>query len=129
MVGGGDAGPRCAVRHSGLQPAGRRAARHAGCRDMTAPILEIKGLNVGFTSYGRTSQVLHGIDLTVETAQRAAIIGESGSGKTVTMKTVIGTLPHPAGRVLGGSIRFAGQELLTLGRREREKLKGTDISI
>jgi peptide/nickel transport system ATP-binding protein len=96
---------------------------------MTEPILEIRGLNVGFTSYGRTSQVLHDIDLTVETGQRAAIIGESGSGKTVTMKTVIGTLPHPAGRVLGGGIRFAGQELLTLGRREREKLKGTDISI
>ena len=93
------------------------------------PILEIKGLNVGFTSYGRTSQVLHDIDLRVETGQRAAIIGESGSGKTVTMKTVIGTLPHPAGRILGGSVRFAGQELLTLGRREREKLKGTDISI
>ncbi|MFI5032819.1 MAG: dipeptide ABC transporter ATP-binding protein [Reyranellales bacterium] len=97
---------------------------------MTAePILQIKGLNVGFTSYGRTSQVLHDIDLTVETGQRAAIIGESGSGKTVTMKTVIGTLPHPAGRILGGSVRFGGQELLTLGRREREKLKGTDISI
>jgi peptide/nickel transport system ATP-binding protein len=94
-----------------------------------APILEIKELNVGFTSYGRTSQVLHNIDLTVETGQRAAIIGESGSGKTVTMKTVIGTLPHPAGRILGGSVRFGGRELLTLGRREREKLKGTDISI
>ena len=93
------------------------------------PILEIKGLSVGFTSYGRTTEVLHDIDLTVETGQRAAIIGESGSGKTVTMKTVIGTLPHPAGRVLGGCIRFGGQELLTLSRRERERLKGTDISI
>ena len=45
------------------------------------------------------------------------------------MKTVIGTLPHPAGRILGGSIRFDGQELLTLEPRERERLKGTDISI
>ena len=49
---------------------------------MTAePILQIKGLNVGFTSYGRTSQVLHDIDLTVETGQRAAIIGESGRAR------------------------------------------------
>src|SRR6185312_8155401 len=98
VVGGGDARPRRALRHPRLQPAGRRPARHAGRRDMTSePILEIKSLNVGFASYGRTSQVLHDIDLTVETGQRAAIIGESGSGKTVTMKTVIGTLPHPAG--------------------------------
>ena len=93
------------------------------------PILDIRNLSVGFASYGRTTQVLHDIDLRVETAQRVAVIGESGSGKTVTMKAVIGTLPHPAGRVLGGSIRFAGQELLELGRRERERLKGTDISI
>jgi peptide/nickel transport system ATP-binding protein len=93
------------------------------------PLLDIRRLGVGFASYGTTTQVLHDIDLTVEAGQRAAIIGESGSGKSVTMKTVIGTLPHPAGRVLGGSVRFDGQELLKLGRRERERLKGTDISI
>jgi len=93
------------------------------------PILEISGLNVGFASYGQTSQVLHDIHLRVEAGQRAAEIGESGSGKSVTMKAVIGTLPLPAGRILGGSIRFDGHELLTLSRRERERLKGTDISI
>jgi len=97
--------------------------------DVAPPILDIRGLGVGFASYGRTTQVLHDIDLRVEAGQRAAIIGESGSGKSVTMKTVIGTLPHPAGHVLGGSVRFDGQELLNLGRRERERLKGTDISI
>ena len=93
------------------------------------PILEITGLNVGFASYGQTSRVLHDIHLRVEAGQRSAVIGESGSGKSVTMKAVIGTLPHPAGRILGGSIRFDGRELLTLSRSERERLKGTDISI
>jgi len=93
------------------------------------PILEIAGLGVGFASYGRTTQVLNDINLRVEAGQRAAVIGESGSGKSVTMKAVIGTLPHPAGRILGGSIRFDGREVLTLDRRERERLKGTDISI
>jgi peptide/nickel transport system ATP-binding protein len=93
------------------------------------PILEIQGLDLGFAAYGQVTQVLHGIDLRVEIGQRVAVIGESGSGKTVTMKAVIGTLPHPAGRVLGGSIRFQGRELLTLTRSERDRLKGTDISI
>ena len=93
------------------------------------PILEINGLGVGFASYGQTSQVLHDVSLKVEAGQRAAVIGESGSGKSVTMKAVIGTLPHPAGRILGGNIRFDGRELLTLSRSERERLKGTDISI
>jgi peptide/nickel transport system ATP-binding protein len=98
---------------------------------MTAPqpILEIEGLGVGFASYGRTTRVLNDIRLRVEAGQRAAVIGESGSGKSVTMKAVIGTLPHPAARVLGGSIRFDGRELLSLSRHDRERLKGTDISI
>ena len=93
------------------------------------PILEISGLSVGFASYGQTTQVLNDIHLRVEAGQRSAVIGESGSGKSVTMKAVIGTLPHPAGRILGGSIRFDGRELLSLSRSERERLKGTDISI
>jgi len=94
-----------------------------------APILDVQGLNIGFQAYGRMSQVLHDVALRVETGQRAAVIGESGSGKSVTMKAIIGTLPQPAGRVLGGSIRFQDRDLLTLPRRERERLKGTDISI
>jgi peptide/nickel transport system ATP-binding protein len=98
-------------------------------RTAPPPLLEIQGLDVGFASYGQTAQVLHDIHLRIEAGQRAAVIGESGSGKSVTMKAVIGTLPHPAARILGGSIRFDGLELLTLSRRERERLKGTDISI
>jgi len=93
------------------------------------PLLEIRGLGVGFAAYGHTTQVLHGLDLRVSAGQRVAVIGESGSGKTVTMKTVIGTLPHPAGRILGGTIHFQGRDLLALSKRERERLKGTDISI
>jgi ABC-type oligopeptide transport system ATPase subunit len=93
------------------------------------PILEIRGLDLGFAAYGHTTQVLHGIDLRVQAGQRVAVIGESGSGKTVTMKAVIGTLPRPAARVMAGSIRFQGRELLTLPRKERDRLKGTDISI
>jgi peptide/nickel transport system ATP-binding protein len=93
------------------------------------PLLEIAGLDVGFAAYGQTTKVLHGVDLKIAGGQRVAVIGESGSGKSVTMKTVIGTLPRPAGRVLGGSIRFEGRELLSLSRRERDRLKGTDISI
>jgi peptide/nickel transport system ATP-binding protein len=93
------------------------------------PILEIRDLHIGFAAYGLMTQVLHGVDLRIEAGQRVAVIGESGSGKTVTMKAVIGTLPHPAGRILGGGIHFQGRDLLALPRRERERLKGTDISI
>ena len=93
------------------------------------PLLEICSLDVGFAAYGLTAQVLHGVDLRVKAGQRVAVIGESGSGKTVTMKTVIGTLPHPAGRVLGGSIRFQGREMVGAPPRELLKVRGNRVSM
>jgi peptide/nickel transport system ATP-binding protein len=91
-------------------------------------LLEIDGLSVGFTRDGETTQVVRELSMRVEQGARVAVIGESGSGKTVTMKTILGTLP-PNGRLLGGAVRFAGQDLLTLSPSDRDRLKGTDISI
>ena len=103
-----------------------------GSRDPVAKadaILEIEHLDVGFTQYGRRVQVLHDVNLAVGRGERVALIGQSGSGKTVTMRTVIGTLPMPPADVPRGSVRFEGRELLSLGARERNRLKGTGISI
>ena len=94
---------------------------------MTA-LLEIENLSVGFRRDGQITEVVHGLNMRVESGQRVAVIGESGSGKTVTMKTVLGTLQQ-AGRVLGGRISFQGQDLLGLPPAARDRLKGTDISI
>ncbi len=95
---------------------------------MTAPLLELRGLSVGFLADGRLVPVVQDLDLAIGEAQRVAVIGESGSGKTVTMKSIIGTLPGSA-RMLGGEIRFAGADLLTLPRAQRERMKGTEIAI
>jgi peptide/nickel transport system ATP-binding protein len=94
---------------------------------MTA-LLDIAGLSIGFERDGRLTCVVHDLNLTVQPGRRVAVIGESGSGKTVTMKTVVGTLPGN-GRILGGSIHFGGRDLLALPPRERERLKGTEISL
>ena len=96
---------------------------------MSGPILEIEHLDVGFTQYGRRTQVLRDVNLHVDRGERVALIGQSGSGKTVTMRTVIGTLPIPPADLPRGSVRFEGRELLSLGMRERNRLKGTGISI
>jgi len=92
-------------------------------------ILDIKDLNVGFSTYGQYKQVLHDVSLQVGEGERVALIGQSGSGKTVTMRTIIGTLPMPPGQITSGSIRYQGAELLTLNKRDRNRLKGTGISI
>jgi len=93
------------------------------------PILDISGLSISFSNYGRSVRVLHDVDLTVNAGERVALIGQSGSGKTVTMRAVIGTLPMPPAQVDSGTITFDGKELLGLDRRARNIVKGTGISI
>jgi peptide/nickel transport system ATP-binding protein len=95
----------------------------------STPILKISDLDIGFTTYGRRIQVLHDVSLSVGQGERVALIGQSGSGKTVTMRAVIGTLPMPPADISRGSIKYMGKELLTLAKRERNRLKGAGISI
>ena len=96
---------------------------------MTAPLLSVENLSIGFRAYGQHRRILHDVSMTVGQGERVSLIGQSGSGKTVTMRTIIGTLPMPPGIVEGGRITYAGQSLLDLDRVARNRLKGTGISI
>lgn len=96
---------------------------------MTDQILDISGLNLSFTTYGQRTQVLHDVSLSVGKGERVALIGQSGSGKTVTMRAIIGTLPIPPAKIESGIIQFEGQDLLKMAKVKRNKLKGTGISI
>lgn len=95
---------------------------------MTEPLLKVENLNVTFTNYGRTRQVLRDVAFTVAAGERVALIGETGSGKSVTAKAIIGTLPKNAA-ITSGAIVIDGRDVLALPRREREGLKGTAFSL
>jgi branched-chain amino acid transport system ATP-binding protein len=69
-------------------------------------MLEIRGLRA---SYG-DMQVLHGIDLDVQTGEIVTLIGRNGAGKSTTLKSIMGDIPRRS-----GSIRFKGQEIIGLG--------------
>ena len=94
-----------------------------------SPLLDIRGLRIGFRAYGQYRRVLHDVTMHVNEGERVSLIGQSGSGKTVTMRTIIGTLPMPPADVEAGSVHYAGQSLLDLGPQDRNRLKGTGISI
>ncbi|MBO0900420.1 ABC transporter ATP-binding protein [Cellulomonas sp. zg-ZUI22] len=96
--------------------------------DPDAPLLEIRGLEVAFATATGPVHAVRGADLTVYPGQSVAIVGESGSGKSTTAHAIIDLLPG-TGRVTGGSIRFAGRELVGLGRREVEALRGDQIGL
>jgi len=90
-----------------------------------APPLQIAGLSVDFGR--RRRPALRGLDLTLEEGQRLGLIGESGSGKSVTALAIMGLLPENAH--VGGSIRWRGRELVGLEDSQYAKLRGDAISL
>ena len=92
-------------------------------------VLEIKDLSLGFpTKKGGFTQILKNLNISVRKGELLGIIGNSGSGKSMTALTVAGLLPREA-VITGGSILFDGQELLTMKSKERRKLLGKDIGV
>ena len=83
-------------------------------------LVEVDGLQVRLGRSRR--EVLHAVSFTVEPGQRLGLIGESGSGKSVTALSVMGLL-DPSAQV-AGSVRFSGRELLGLPDRELARLRG-----
>lgn len=92
-------------------------------------LLSVRDLSVDFTTYGQTSQVLHGVSLDVPAHAQIALVGESGSGKTVTMKAIMGLLRQPPAHIRSGQIFYDGRDLLTLADSERLALRGTAMSM
>lgn len=86
-------------------------------------LLEVKNLRVSFGGV----EVLHGVDLSVKRGTIHALIGESGSGKSVLARSVLG-LAGKKSRT-AGSIRFAGRELVGLSEADIQSVRGADISI
>lgn len=85
---------------------------------MTAPLLSVEGLEVGF---GDGEPVVRGVDLTVPRGHTVAIVGESGSGKSTAAAAILGLLP-PGGRITAGRIVFDGLDITSSDSRADRKL-------
>ncbi|MEU4323285.1 ABC transporter ATP-binding protein [Nocardia fluminea] len=96
--------------------------------DKSAPLLEIRDLDVGFTSDGKEIPAVRGVNLTVYPGQTVAIVGESGSGKSTTAHAIIDLLPG-TGKVTGGSILFDGKDLTKASEKEIVAIRGNGIGL
>ncbi|WP_394294199.1 ABC transporter ATP-binding protein [Aeromonas rivipollensis] len=94
-----------------------------------APILEVRDLEVEFSVDDGKIKVLDGVSFQVAPGQTLGIVGESGCGKSVTSLAIMGLLPRPHGQVVAGSIRFQGEELLSLQPDQMYKVRGNRISM
>ncbi|MBK1787284.1 ATP-binding cassette domain-containing protein [Prauserella cavernicola] len=91
----------------------------------TAELLDVQRLVVSSAATGR--RVVDGIDLRIGRGETVALVGESGSGKSMTARAITGLLPN--GLVAGGSVHFAGHELLAAGDRNMRRVRGNGIGL
>ena len=92
-------------------------------------LLEVHNLAVSFVTRNGTNKAVDDISFTVELGKITAIIGESGSGKSVACYSLLGLVPMPPGRIDGGRALFDGRDLLQLGESELRKIRGRDIAM
>ena len=92
------------------------------------PLLEIRDLEVTFSTTTGTIAAVRGVDLTIYPGQTIAIVGESGSGKSTTAHAIIDLLPG-TGKVTAGSILFDGTEITTASPKEIVALRGSQIGL
>ncbi len=92
------------------------------------PLLELRDLEISFTSSTGVVNAVRGANLTVYPGQSVAIVGESGSGKSTTAMSIIGLLPG-TGKVTGGKIIFNGEDITGLSNKQMEKYRGSEIGL
>jgi oligopeptide/dipeptide ABC transporter ATP-binding protein len=90
-------------------------------------LLEVEDLRVAFAAGGREVRAVDGVSYRVEEGRTLAIIGESGSGKTVGCRAIMGLLP--AGAAISGSARLRGSELIGLSDAQLRKHRGSDMAM
>ncbi|MFI9628156.1 ABC transporter ATP-binding protein [Streptomyces sp. NPDC052042] len=92
-------------------------------------LLEVRDLHVEFHTRDGVAQAVDGVGYAVDEGETLAVLGESGSGKSVTAQAVMGILDMPPGRIGGGEILFKGRDLLTLGKEERRRIRGREMAM
>ncbi|WP_449063663.1 ABC transporter ATP-binding protein [Planomonospora algeriensis] len=100
-----------------------------GAAPRSEPLLAVEDLHVEFATRRGVVQAVNGVDYTLEAGQTLAVLGESGSGKSVTAQAIMGILDAPPARVTRGRILFRGTDLLGLSEENRARVRGRRIAM
>ena len=93
------------------------------------PILQIEDLKTYFFSRDGVTKAVDGVSYSVHRGETLGVVGESGCGKSVTALSILRLVPDPPGRIVGGSIKFNGVDLMSLPARKMQDIRGNDISM
>jgi len=96
--------------------------------DAGVPALQVENLSIGFDSDDGLVRVVEDVDFSLDKSKTLSLVGESGCGKSLTALAILQLLP-PFGKILSGSIKLHGRELISLADEEMQKVRGGDISM
>ncbi|WP_371498900.1 ABC transporter ATP-binding protein [Kitasatospora sp. NBC_00374] len=106
-------GPAVELRQDGAEPA----------------LLQVDDLQVEFVTRDGIARAVNGVSYSVGAGETLAVLGESGSGKSVTAQAIMGILDTPPGRISGGRVLYKGEDLLTMPEERRRSIRGRKIAM
>jgi len=92
-------------------------------------LLEVDDLHVEFHTEDGIARAINGVNFDLHAGETLAILGESGSGKSVTAQAIMGILDMPPAKIPKGQIRYCGHDLLTMSEDKRRRTRGPEISM
>ncbi|MEV7938513.1 ABC transporter ATP-binding protein [Kitasatospora sp. NPDC088264] len=105
------------------------ASRSERTASYEGPLLDVRDLHVEFVTRDGVAKAVNGVDYSVRAGETLAVLGESGSGKSVTAQAIMGILDMPPARIPRGEIRFRGRDMLKMGNEERRRIRGQKIAM
>ena len=92
-------------------------------------LLEVEGLSTWFYTRQGIVKAVDSVDFQVASGETLGIVGESGCGKSMTALSLMRLIPDPPGRIVSGSVKLAGRDLLKLSEEEMRGVRGNEISM
>jgi peptide/nickel transport system ATP-binding protein len=92
-------------------------------------VLDVEGLTTYFFIRQGIVKAVEDVSFSLSAGEKMAIVGESGCGKSMTALSILRLVPDPPGRIVGGSVKLAGKDLLKLSESEMRKVRGNQISM
>jgi oligopeptide/dipeptide ABC transporter ATP-binding protein len=95
------------------------------------PVLQVSDLRTHFFAFGGTRVVkaVDGVSFDLREGETLGLVGESGCGKSVTALSIMRLLPDRGAQIVGGSVRFEGEQLTTKSQRELRRIRGRRIAV
>ena len=100
-----------------------------GYQPVDGRLLEVEDLFVEFHTEEGEAKAINGVSFELDQGESLAILGESGSGKSVTAQAIMGILDMPPATIPSGHIRYCGHDLLSMPDEQRRKVRGAEISM